>query len=246
MLKISEKEFEFYAKRYLPSILFIYETEEPEINQIYTKEFRKAKEGFENIKTIVIKLSILENIINSEDKKFTAKHILLIGNKHIMDSALNTDETKIRSFFHEIRTRQICVRRNNFSKVKTNLESGNKNPQIEENSEILLSNSMVKPEIKVRKRSASPNMIKECRDSKRRYRFISRTWPANYFLLPLKHITNSNGNCSSIDSIKFGTDLKCRFFLPSVRKSNRSKDSTSRSHISKKYKNIASEVNLAT
>lgn len=243
MLKIDEKEFKFYASRYIPSVLGIYEKEEPKIRRIYTKEFRAAKQGFEKIKTLVIKLSLLENIVNSEDKKFTSKHILLIGNKHIMDSALNNDEIKIRSFFNEIRSRQVCVRKNNSpNKVNTNLEFLNCNPPTEENFIFSFPYNFIIPDVKRRRKSFSSEIIQESQDKKARLGSISRESPQNNFLLPLKYISNAKKRYSSIESVNFGLNMKSRFYSPSLRKLNGASDSLSITHISQKSKNENSEV----
>lgn len=245
MFKISEKQFKFFARRYIPSVVGIYETEEPDIQKIYTEEFRAARKDFRNIRPIAIKFSTLENIVNLENNKISTKNILLIGNGHIMDCALNTDEIKIRSFFQEILSRQTIATKTHHSqnKINTHFEGGNKNQLADESHEILSSNIKVSQKIYPKQESSRSEILQKFQNTKRRIKYNSIESPSNNFFLPLKYGKKVKDRSSTLNSIKFDLNMKCDFILPYFKKSSRERNSASKSNISQISNDLSLEVN---
>lgn len=128
MYKLKAEDFVKHYVRYIPSILCFYDTEEPIVDLIYSKELRAAKFGFDNIWVLALKLSSFEKKLESKAGRFTINHVLLIGDKRIIDSARNDDLTKLKGFFQEIKRKQDEIKAQNQLKevILSQMESSNK------------------------------------------------------------------------------------------------------------------------
>lgn len=102
MNKLDRDVFIQYITRFVPTVLAFYNTEEPDVDLIFTPQIREAKYQYPGTRLSVISLSLFEEIMRSCKGKFSIDDILLVGQYRCIGSAKNTDTEKIKNFFQEV------------------------------------------------------------------------------------------------------------------------------------------------